>query len=91
MPKTNPKIPQNMQHNSPSRVTFSSYYLLNPAFDITIALRLLGDKINNKTIIKGKPEDFASAPHEVFRLIEGPVSIDFRQRINKPNKEKSDA
>lgn len=63
------------QKKKQTKITISSYYLLNPAHDITIALRMLGDKAEGKAIIKGKPEDFTDHPNEVFRLIDKPITL----------------
>lgn len=55
--------------------TYSSYYLFNPAFDISLVLKLLGDKAYKKMIVKGKPEDFTDNPNEVFRVVNQSVHL----------------
>ncbi len=71
----NSQIPEFLQNGTPQTITYQSYYLLNPAYDIRIALRLLGDNANNTMIVKGTPSDFASNPCEVFRKVESPKTL----------------
>lgn len=55
--------------------TYSSYYLFNPAFDISLVLKLLGNRAYERMIIRGKPEDFTENPNEVFRVVNQSVHL----------------
>lgn len=76
-----PNIPPHLANGQPKTITYSSYYLLNPKHDITIALKLLGDNANNSMIIRGKPEDFKDNPNEVFRKISEEKTIQLRKGL----------
>lgn len=78
-----PNIPPHLTNGQPTNITYSSYYLLNPKYDIAIALKLLGDRANNSMIIKGKPEDFENNPNEVFRKISEEKTIQLKKGIKK--------
>lgn len=55
---------------------YSKYVLFNPAFDVSIVYQLLQMRIKEPMfMMKGKPEDFADTPNEVFRIVNEAIDI----------------
>lgn len=54
-----------------TQVVADSYILLNPAFPVetTYALLNVHNKIKAGMLIKGKPEDFADNPNQVYKVV----------------------
>lgn len=69
-----------------TQVVADSYILLNPAFPVetTYALLNVHNKIKAGMLIKGKPEDFADNPNQVYKVIKERKVL----TIKKPNNSK---
>lgn len=66
-----------------TQVVADSYILLNPAFPVetTYALLNVHNKIKAGMLIKGKPEDFADNPNQVYKVIKERKVL----TVKKPN------
>ena len=68
-----PQKPQTLEQQTKSLVkSLNSYILLNPAYDISVLLKLIGDKAMTQMIIKGTPEEFEDTPNQIFRIVNEP-------------------
>lgn len=67
-----------------TQITASSYILFNPKFSIDVVYTLLGvhNKSKAQMIIRGKEEDFADNPNEVYREIKEQKTLELK-RSNK--------